>query len=128
MSPEKRNMTIARTGWGRTVPRWVQVLAAACDASSQKRVADMLGISNAYVSRVVSNTYGADTAKIEQLVLANLTSDRVPCPFWGSAIPLSSCVRARRRQAPQGEVFMSLKRACERCPHNTDLFTKSEEN
>lgn len=128
MSSEKRNLAIATSGWGRAMPRWVQVLAASCDASSQKRVADMLGISNAYVSRVLSNTYGADTAKIEQLVLANFTSDRVPCPFWRSSIPLSSCMRARRRQAPQGEIFMSLKRACERCPHNTDLFTKPEED
>ncbi len=126
MSPEKRNLAVAISSWGRAMPRWIQVLAEACDASSQKRVADLLGISSAYVSRLLSNTYGADTAKAEQLVLANFTSDRVPCPFWRSSIPLSSCQRARRRQAPQGEIFMSLKRACERCPHNTDLFSKED--
>ena len=115
-----KNLSTARRTWGPRLPRWIELLANACDRTSQRKVADDLQFSNSYVSRLISNSYPGDLAEAERQVLANLTSDRVDCPFWRRPIPLSSCIRARRKESPQGAIFMAQRRACDACPRNTD--------
>lgn len=117
---ETRNLTTARKAWGSQTPRWVELLAGACDRTSQRKVADALKVSSGYISRLISNSYPGDLAEAERQVLANLSSDRVDCPFWRRPIPLSSCIRARRQKSPQGEIFRAQRRACDACPRNTD--------
>lgn len=120
---DDRNRRTALAAWGDPLPRWIAVLARACDDANQRQVAQKLGKSSGYISRVLSKTYTGDMAEAERLVLASLASDRVDCPFWGRPIPLSSCMRARRRQHPRGEIMIAHKRACDACPLNTDQET-----
>ena len=117
---EDRNRKTAGANWGEAPPRWIAVLALACDQTNQRQVAQKLGKSSGYISRLLSKSYTGDMAEAERLVLSSLAADRVDCPFWKRPIPLSSCMRARRRQHPRGEVFIAHRRACDACHLNTD--------
>lgn len=114
------NLDRARGAWGSDMPRWVQLLASACDATSQREAGAKLGKSNGYVSRLLNNCYPGDLAEAEKLVRAAWGHEDVVCPLWGP-IPLASCMANRRRSLPaQNSVHHLYKRACAGCPNNTD--------
>jgi len=114
------NLDRARAAWGVDMPRWVHLLATACDATSQRGAAEKLGRSNPYVSRILNNCYTGDLSEAEKLVRAAWGHEDVVCPLWGP-IPLANCMTARRRTLPPRNSIHHLHRAaCPTCPNNTD--------
>lgn len=114
------NMARATSAWGANMPRWVHLLASACDATSQLKAAEKIGKSGPYVSRIIRNDYPGDLAEAEKLVRAAWGQEGVVCPLWGP-IPLASCMTARRRSAPPTNRVHHLHRGtCPTCPNNPD--------
>ncbi|BBB13444.1 transcriptional regulator [Sphingopyxis sp. FD7] len=114
------NLDRARAAWGPNLPRWVQLLASACDATSQRVAGEKLGKSSGYVSRLLNNCYPGDLAEAEKLVRAAWGNEDVVCPLWGP-IPLASCMTARRRTLPPTNRVHHLHRStCPTCPNNSD--------
>ena len=118
--PDITNVERARCAWGPDMPRWIGLLASACDAANQKAVAERIGKSGGYISRVLNRSYNGSYEEAETLVRAAYGAEDVICPIWG-AIPLASCIRNRRRKAlAQNQAQQLLARTCPRCPNNTD--------
>lgn len=114
------NLARAQAAWGDDLPQWIILLARACDAGSQRAVADRLGKSGGYISRIVNRSYAGSYEEAETIVRATYGRDEVECPLFG-AIPLSSCVRNRRRKGPNRSQMHHLFAAtCPDCIHNTD--------
>ncbi|MEA3017332.1 MAG: hypothetical protein QOI38_2054 [Sphingomonadales bacterium] len=114
------NLMRAHAAWGADMPPWVRLLASACDASNQKAVADRLGKSGGYISRVLNHNYAGSYEEAETLVRAAYGNEDVVCPLWG-AIPLASCIRARRRKSPaRNQAHHRHDATCPTCPNNTD--------
>lgn len=120
------NMARAVAAWGNDMPRWVTLLATACDKATQRAVADRLGnagfnCSHGTVSKLINNKYPASTAEPERAVLAIFGGDQVICPVWGVEIPLTSCLRERRRKrGTGGSAALMYQRWCPDCEYNTD--------
>jgi hypothetical protein len=114
------NMAAACDAWGTDMPRWVHLLATACDVTSQAAAAERIGRSGGYVSKLINNNYPGDMAEAEMIVRAAWGDEDVLCPLWG-VIPLSSCMIARRRTAPPTNFTHRLHaRHCPTCPNNGD--------
>ena len=114
------NMAAALAAWGGDPPRWIVLLASACDTTNQRAVAERLRKSNGYVSRLINNHYAGSLTEAEGLIRATYGDDDVVCPIWG-AIPLESCRRERRRRELPVNAAQRLHRAtCPTCPNNTD--------
>jgi len=114
------NIVTATAAWGADMPAWVRLLASACDASNQRKVGDRIGRSSGCVSRILSRKYAGSYEEAEILVRQAYGSEDVVCPIWG-AIPLASCVRARRRKGPPRNHAHHLHaKTCPTCPNNTD--------
>lgn len=115
------NVERARAAWGEELPRWIEILAAACDRTTQRRVADSLSRSSGYVSRLINRNYTGSWPEAEQLVLSTFSADTVECPV-ARQIALKVCIRFRRRK---GTVINMVQRqfasACPTCPNNTDI-------
>lgn len=115
------NLDNARAAWGGDLPRWVAMLATACDRTNQRAVADVLGVSGGYVSRLLNRKYAGSYPEAERLVLARFSSDTVDCPLAG-AIALRTCIRNRRRKTPAVNFFhRQFDARCPSCPHNNDV-------
>jgi hypothetical protein len=101
-------------------PEWVLDLARSCDASSQGAVADRLGKSGGYVSRILNAKYTGSYDEAERQVRAILAGDEVDCPAFGP-MPLSTCIRARRRKTPPINTLQRcFAQHCPTCPLNSD--------
>lgn len=115
------NRERAAAAWAPEVPAWIGLLAGAADATSQRAVADRLGKSAGYVSRVINRAYAGDYAEAERQVRATFGAEEVTCPLpFGGAIPLRTCIRNRRRRTPANWMHLEHARACPGCPNNTD--------
>ena len=102
------------------MPAWVRLLASACDADSQRAVAEKLGKSGGYISRLINHSYAGNYEEAETLVRAHYGAEDVVCPIYG-AIPLASCLRNRRRKAtPRSQAHHQYRAICPTCPNNTD--------
>jgi hypothetical protein len=112
----------AVAAWGAPLPRWVELLAKACDASNQREAGRKIGRSSATVSKVVNRCYPGNYAEIEQLVLSQLGGDRVLCPIWRKQIPLVVCMRERRRKVTRSAFHMIFDDYCPTCPNNLERF------
>ncbi|UIJ46920.1 winged helix-turn-helix domain-containing protein [Sphingomonas cannabina] len=120
MFANQTNLDKAHAAWGADLPEWVKILAEACDRTNQREVADRLGKSGGYVSRIIRRDYAGSYDEAETLVRARLGAEVVACPLWGE-IPLSSCLKLRRRKAPpQNHMHHACARTCPDCPNNTD--------
>ena len=119
------NIERATVSWGADMPRWVRLLASACDATNQRLVADRLGKSGGYVSRIINKNYAGSYQEAEQLVRAAYGDEEVACPIWG-AIPLSSCIRSRRRKGPPRNQAHHLHAAV--CPTFSSNSDRREED
>ncbi|WP_336958707.1 hypothetical protein [Sphingobium aquiterrae] len=114
------NLERAVAGWGTDMPAWVRLLATACDATNQRIAGERLDASSAYVSRLINNRYPGDMREAEMKVRRVFGGEDVHCPIYG-AIPLSSCIRARRRKTPpRNPAHHEHDRACPACPNNSD--------
>lgn len=116
----KTNIERAQLAWGDDMPRWIGILASECDKSTQPAVAAQLKKSGPYISRIINRDYAGSYDEAEKLVLARFGGDDVACPLWGD-IPLSSCLRNRRRKGPPiNQSERAFARECPNCLHNTD--------
>jgi hypothetical protein len=121
------NIDTAIGAWGFEMPAWVRLLATACDTANQRQVADRLGKSSGYISRIISRKYAGSYEEAETQVRAAYGAEDVLCPLWGP-IPLSSCLSNRRRKAPPRNHAHHLHaRTCPTCPNNTDRQAVQEE-
>lgn len=121
------NLMRATAAWGAGMPAWVQLLASACDTTSQRRVADVLGKSSGYISRIVNRNYAGSYEEAELLVRSRFGDEGVLCPLWGQ-IPLTSCIRNRRREGPaRNQAHHQHDATCPTCPNNTDRGSAAEE-
>jgi transcriptional regulator with XRE-family HTH domain len=108
---------------------WFHVLTDACKASSQRKVAERLDVSNGAISQVINGTglYGtgkASTEQIAQRVLHRLES--WSCPYLserstdGQAVVINGeqCRDYAHRSAPSlNPQAMQHWQACHRCEH-----------
>ena len=78
---------------------WLAVLRAACAAGSQGRAAELLGISDATVSQVLSGSYRAATTRIERRVRGELMGATCDCPVMGE-VSTRVCQDVQERQPP----------------------------
>lgn len=116
-----QNLVKAVEAWGDDCPEWIRTLANAADRSGQRTVAEKIGRSAGYVSRILSRTYPGRYDEAETLVRAAFGAEHVRCPAIGDDIPLAGCVRNRRREGPARNQLQQLfQRNCPRCPVNTD--------
>ncbi|WP_343526928.1 hypothetical protein [Sphingomonas sp.] len=112
--------------WGVDAPAWVLVLADACDRTTQRMVAEQLGKSGGYVSRLINCSYAGSYPEAEQLVRATLTEEEVVCPLYGQ-MPLKTCIRNRRRERSENWLHAQFARTCPECPNNTDRPHEQED-
>jgi len=119
------NREKALAAWAPLPPEWVKKLADACDATSQRIVADKIGLSSGAVSRVINHTYAAGYDEIERKVMSRLVEARVDCPAVGASIALKTCIRNRRAtHTPTSMGAHVFARACPTCRFNTDKHEK----
>lgn len=113
------NQSRCSAEWGAERPRWINLLIAACDATSQRTVADKLGRSSGYVNRLLYRNYAGSYEEAEKQVLAVFGGDTVRCPAWNTAMALATCIRERRREQRRG-IHKVFDRYCPECPNNLD--------
>lgn len=114
------NIGRACAAWGDDLPRWVRLLASACDVANQRVVAERLGKSGGYVSRIINRAYAGSYAEAEQLVRRFYGSEDVICPIYG-AIPEKSCILNRRRKgSPRNHYERQFAQHCPDCTNNPD--------
>jgi hypothetical protein len=120
LNASSTNAERAVAAWGDEMPAWVRLLASACDIDNQRVVGDRLGKSSGYISRLINRSYAGSYAEAERLVRAAYGGEDVECPLFGP-IPLSSCMRARRRKGPpRNQLHHQYASACPTCPNNSD--------
>ena len=73
----------AEAAWGSSLPGWVEKLAAACDATSVRKVAADMEVSPAIVSLTIRNKHHAPLDFIENKVKSLLDLSILPCPILG---------------------------------------------
>jgi len=121
LNASSTNAERAAAAWGENVPAWVQLLATACDADNQRMVGDRLNKSSGYISRLINRSYAGSYEEAERLVRAAYGGEEVTCPLYGP-IPLSSCMRARRRKTPaRNTLHQQYAATCPTCPNNGDV-------
>ena len=98
---------------------WIETLAKACAVTSQKRVADRLGISATVVNQVLHDKYPGNLRRIRDLVEFALTGTSVRCPVLGE-IGKEDCLAHQRQPfAATNAQRVRLFRACRNgCPHS----------
>lgn len=109
----------ATEAWCGELPDWVGALVAACDASSQSKIAKQMGYSGALISLVLNNTYTGDMDKVEKNVRDFFMSG-VDCPALGK-ITADGCLAWRKtgqEPNPSSPLKSRMFHACMRCPRN----------
>lgn len=109
----------SQEAWCGELPDWVSVLVAACDATSQNKVAKKMAYSSAVISLVLNNTYTGDMDKIEKNVRDFFMSG-VDCPALGK-ITADQCLAWRQEGKapnPSSPHKSRMFHACQRCPRN----------
>lgn len=98
---------------------WIEVLRAACAASSQSAVAARIGYSAGAVSAVLSGTYNGNLERVQQAVEGALMASTVDCPVIGD-LPRQRCVEHQRTPfTPTNPMRVRLYHACRSgCAHS----------
>ncbi|WP_446653088.1 hypothetical protein [Blastomonas sp.] len=116
------NMQRAQAAWGEDMPPWVRLLAAAADATNQRKAGEKIKRNASYVSRILNRDYAGSYEEAERLVRAAWGNEDVLCPVWNDSIPLASCMNLRRKKGfPQNSVENLYYQTCPTCPNNTDV-------
>jgi hypothetical protein len=112
---------------GAELPDWIAELAARCDATSQRSVAVQIGVSSPFISKLINRTYEAGYDEAEVTVRAAIMNENVECPIVIMPMPLASCLRNRRREAPPINLMhRQFASACPTCPLNPDRKAKGD--
>lgn len=113
-----RNLDMAARAWGGNMPAWIEALARECDATSQARTADRLGLSDSTVNTVLKAKYPASTDRIEAIVRGKLMDATVPCPVLGE-LATDLCGEWQKKAAAfadTGQLRRRMYVACRACP------------
>ena len=115
----------ARRCWAeqqKALPDWVLGMARQCATTSQRRVADELGVSGALVSNVLGGKYTGDMRRIEDLYRGKFERVTLDCSALGE-ITLDTCRgwRSKSRELnPANAQNVLMFRACNGCPRNAE--------
>lgn len=102
----------------RADPVWVRVLRERCQATSQKKVADELGISAPVVSQILNHSYGGRWKNIQDRVEGAYMGHTVNCPVLGE-LPTNKCLDYQKLPfVSANPQRVRLRRACRTCPNN----------
>ena len=92
---------------------WLKALRDERTRTSQARVAERLGISEATVSQVLSGTYKASTERIERRVRGELLGEQVECPvLMEISVRLCQDVQERPRGSGSNPTYQQCYVAC----------------
>lgn len=91
------NIERATAAWGEDMPSWVRLLAAAADATNQRKAGEKISRNASYVSRIINRDYAGSYEEAERLVRAAWGNEDVLCPVWNESIPLASCMNKPMR-------------------------------
>ena len=110
------NREKAEAAWGSPLPGWVEKLAAACDATSVRKVAADMEVSPAIVSLAIRNKHHAPLDFIENKVKSLLNLAIVPCPVLGM-ITRHDCRRNQKKPFStinplEVQLFRSCRNGC----------------
>lgn len=100
-------ITKARRAWGTALPDWVAALAVRADETSLRVVARVLKVSHTPLSKIIANTYPADTFDMERRVRAAIPVTPLVATQagWGDDMPdwvtalASECARTSQGEA-----------------------------
>lgn len=112
----------ARMAWGKDLPDWISGLAHQCNATSQTRVASMLGVSATQISQVIGRTYQGRFDNLRDRYLGVFEAEVVACPALG-LLPLNTCRDWRQKSArlhSANAQNVMMYRACKKCPRNKE--------
>jgi hypothetical protein len=70
---------------------WREVLAERCAMTTQRQVAEELGVSQSVVNQVLKDKYPGDVERVRQLVEGRYMDRTVQCPGLGR-LPLHECL------------------------------------
>jgi ABC-type uncharacterized transport system ATPase subunit len=117
----------AKDAWKVTngeVPEWVLALAEDCNRSTQKKVAEKIGIGASTISQILGNNYGGKTHQIADRLSGVYLAKMVQCPVLGE-IPRHRCLDQQGRSfRATSAMRVQLYHACRGgCPHSK--FTKA---
>ncbi len=117
----------AAAAWGAGMPDWIAALAAACDETSQAKVAARLFYSPAAVSYVVNAKYAGDMDAVEQAVRGALMNRKVQCPVAGELAADACLAHQRAPFAAHNPQRVQFYRACRAgCPNSRIKSTQGE--
>ncbi|RJF94836.1 transcriptional regulator [Oleomonas cavernae] len=107
----------AREAWGTELPRWVQVLAAEADATTEKATAIRIGYAASVVWQVIRRDYKGSYPNVESAVRAALMRDTVICPVLGEIAGDKCLSHQNRTRRPVNTTEVKLSRRCPTCPN-----------
>lgn len=119
--PSDRPDSVAtvKAAWGDDAADWLIVLAEACNATSQAKVAKQIDYSGPVISAVLNRKYKGDLEAVEKAVLGALKGKTVACPVLGD-ITGDLCLTAQRKPyAAHNPASVRQYRACRAgCAHS----------
>jgi hypothetical protein len=110
----RRSLETATESWGNDLPEWVEILAKACDRTSQGTVAKKLNYSGSVISAVIKNNYKGSYPLIEQTVRGKLMAETLECPVLGD-LQQDICLAHQKRAMnanPTSGMRVQLSRMC----------------
>ncbi|MHB2265844.1 transcriptional regulator [Aliihoeflea sp. PC F10.4] len=118
MNPRQLFIEKAEAAWS-PAPEWVRLLAGEADRIGQPATAKLIDYSAATVSQVISNSYGGNLAKVEEMVRGALMGAVVDCPVLGE-IGRNRCLIEQDEPFRATSAFRAqLYHACRSgCPHS----------
>jgi hypothetical protein len=120
MAPAQKvtpNLDRARRCWAPKVPDWITVLAVQCDASSQGKVAQRLGVSGAVVNQLLGNSYKGRVESMEARVRGEFMNETVTCPVLGEISTRDCIANQTIKFRPTNDLRVRLRKTCPICPN-----------
>ncbi len=91
---------------------WLEELAARCQHTSQKKVAEKLQVSPALINQVLKEKYPGDLKRIQQLVEGAFMQYSVNCPVLGEIAKHKCLFHQERPFAATNPQRVMLHKAC----------------
>ncbi|MFK5894254.1 MAG: hypothetical protein QM504_13615 [Pseudomonadota bacterium] len=108
----------ASEAWDNCLPVWVEILAKACDETSQREVAAQLTYGAAVVNQVLKNKYKGNLNNIKTAVEGAFLSAKVNCPVIGE-LSSNDCMDNQRKPfSMANSQRVQLFKACRSCDNN----------
>lgn len=114
------NLKRAAAAWGSNTPDWISALAIECDATSQGKVAERLGISGAVVNQVLGASYKGRLDRVEARVRGEYMKATVTCPVLGEISTRDCIANQGKKFKPTNPLRVALRRTCPTCPNRED--------